>query len=292
MSNVVPGKYDINSLLDDIDKYFDDIHKVRPSAHDHPVIYFVGDSIFRGYGTGAFDLTVEHPAYNLNKIGLMLDMLFEANGRTERVCFSGASLQRLLKISDHCRPGDVIVFEDAGPHAKDYVVLRRYFSTALGMAGLNSGVRVVGMTNYTGPGVDPKYNFSSPLSAKRPETGNDAIRDAAAENICTLIDIEKIFLSVCGLFNAELSSDIVMSDKVHPNIFGHLIYTLSLYKFVVGTVPEQIDVIVDEVEKAWSAIAGNCELGKDLDREKLSHVMNEVSGNLDQYISEYPKPIN
>ncbi len=232
---------------------FDDIENARAGGK---VVYLIGDSIFRGYAVGKFDLPYDHPCFILNSISELINLLSKNNGNKLRACFWGGGMPQILNLNKHCQPGDYVVFEDAGIHPKDFGVLKNYFDSMLGAANLLNGIQPAVLTNFNTNTVPDWANFNIPLDASG-KSGNDAIRSAFNPSRDLLIEVDTSFKALREVFTAKLNTDIIRDDGIHPNVLGNVILALLIFTSVTGSPIENVGVLVKELGNNWDHFRGS-----------------------------------
>jgi hypothetical protein len=185
-------------------------------------VHFMGDSIFRGWGFGQF----EYPA-TLNRIQDITNVLLQDNLVTPPVISSfhdsppnsGTVLAGQIQ-QGVVGPDDWIFYEDAGDHFGSYHAYRNRLSNlASAASGANRQLILMTMYDYT---ANNCCRFDAPTNDEPTKTINDAIRDEAAAQGLSLIDMNQGMDDMRAyMVNNGIGSP-MFSDGIHPNVFGNI----------------------------------------------------------------------
>lgn len=263
---------------------FDDIETVR---NDGPVVYLIGDSIFRGFALGEFEVPNDNPNAELNRVGRIFDLLCKQNGSNQRTCYWGGDFQRILGLSAYCQEGDCIIFEDAGVYARNYEILRNYFAVSLDAAALIPGVNVFTLTNFALPEAPEWANFNLPLDDEN-RTGNDAIRASLTEDRHGLIDIDKAFEAFQAEFAELLEASLVRNDGYHPNLFGNIVMGVMLFACTHGEPAKDLSPLFKTLENGWSESSGRHGVPETYDAEQIEALLVKSAQTAEQWIQRAP----
>jgi hypothetical protein len=217
-------------------------------------VFLFGDSISRGLGLGqwADETPKTHPLYRFRSIASMADMALEENGRHERIGYAGsligaAAPARIRQLTEDgiVRPGDAVVFEDAGDYAGCSAAYRDEWTACLD--AVPAGVRRIAMTmfDYT---PNPILQFDLPDATGL--SRNDAIRAAATETGADLIDMNAIMDERRAQQIGHTATDVVLPDLYHANVWGQMVMTGEILK-AVGLRPSSVE------NAAALAVVGN-----------------------------------
>ncbi|MCK6625146.1 MAG: SGNH/GDSL hydrolase family protein [Anaerolineae bacterium] len=196
------------------------------------VVHFYGDSIARGWGFGAFEYE-----NRLNRIEDIAQMLLNDHGINEhelffRFAWSQDTKHMLQELnSGMIKDGDIIVFEDAGPHEDDINKRReRYQSIKNTVRESKKDVTLVLTTMFDYWPTPPYYNSEyDALIGDSGMTMNQVVFEAAADGYPLVLDWNKqMDQAVESLRLYGISP--MHRDSVHPNIFGNFLLATSLLK--------------------------------------------------------------
>lgn len=194
-----------------------------------PTIHFVGDSISRGWALGAFEgetLDPAHPLFKLRSLWSTAQLVLPtgaAYGGPAMGDPAAASYLEAKIAAGRIRAGDVVVFEDAGPHGGDPSAYQARWE---GLRQAVTGKRditcvMMTMFDYAPAAADSQYDRV--IGAR---TMNDATRAAAAATSfptvgpTILVDMNA---AIDSWHSATLTARSVPSmhpDGIHPNVWG------------------------------------------------------------------------
>jgi hypothetical protein len=128
--------------------------------------FLVGDSIVRGYSPDGFAFQAEDSRSG----DWHLDRLINAMAGEEmpvQAVFSGvvgpAQMDKLL--TRHCQPGDVILYQDWGPHAPSFDAVYFGFVDFIATCAAHSQIKVIVLTGFAGTGANPSHRWDLPFRA-------------------------------------------------------------------------------------------------------------------------------
>jgi len=220
-------------------------------------ILLKGDSITRGYGFGNY--TDPSPLRSLPGIATILlrenlphAPSFERlpglwqglnpDGSPKTVDTWAAEIERQIKTGE-LRAGDWLIFEDAGPIEKcvhpapwpwEKDIYRQYRQALREMA--LAAEKAIGrdhivfmtMFDYQPTSVNcGRCEWDAPLDDGK-KTGNDAIRDEAAELGVTAIDMNHVMDEADRYLTRAGWGRPVGPDGIHPNVYGNYVMTLAI----------------------------------------------------------------
>lgn len=217
-------------------------------------ILFKGDSIVRGFAFGNFThpskLRTLHGIANL----LIADNVpsrppvaelphiwqgLNADGTPKTVDTLGAEL-RVNATNGDLRPGDWLIYEDAGPldslvmpapwpDSKNmYGRLREALRTLVHEADLTIGRdHVFFMTMFDYDPIKPWCQWDVPLDDGK-HSGNDAVRDEASASGVRVIDMKRIMDQAATYVTKAGWGRMVGPDGIHPNVLGNYVMVLAV----------------------------------------------------------------
>lgn len=194
------------------------------------VVHIFGDSIARGWGLGQF----EHPS-PLNRIQDIANMLLADNGiDKDDLYIRYAWSQDIGRMADELatgmiRDGDVMLFEDAGPHEDDVDLRRNRFLEMVKLVeGSGNEVQLVLTTMFDYWPTPPYYNSEYDAYIGDSETTmNGVVLDVVQSSAASLLDWNALMdRAVADVRRFGISP--MHRDAVHPNIFGNFLLGASL----------------------------------------------------------------
>jgi hypothetical protein len=206
-------------------------------------IHLFGDSLFRGYALGAFgdEIGSAHPLYAFRSPAAMINLVLADNGRREIANHAGTaiddaydtpSIVRQRIAEGIIRPGDVVVFEDAGPHGSDPDAYQTKMAALRRAACERDDITCVMMTMFDYPPAPVASQYDTPFDGR---TINDAVRAAAME------ETSYVGRTLLLDMNAEMdawrseaakSDDlaVIHDDGIHPNVWGQMFMAGEILK--------------------------------------------------------------
>ena len=237
-------------------------------------IHIYGDSIARGYGLADFDNT--SPLNSIWGIGNL--MLPDGSGYVFRYGVNEPIQDNSIWQAGQAgviEPGDVVVFENAGPHFDNteyyrmWLKLIRFQATHRG-----NDVRLLLTTT---PDYQPKapgfYNSNYDEIVDSGLSINDVVRQEAASADLLAWDAEMD--RAMGIM-AEYGATPMLADNVHPNAFGNLALAGSvLRKLEID--PANLDSVKAEFldyRSQFSAL-----FGFELTEVQTGEIVDRLAGN-------------
>ena len=208
-------------------------------------IHIYGDSIARGYGLADFDNTSQ-----INSIwGIGNLMLPDGSGYVFRYGanepIQDNSIWQAVQAGV-IEPGDVMVFENAGPHFDNteyyriWLRLVRFQATHRGKAALDVRLLLTTTPDYNpGPAY---YNSNYDEIVDSGLSINDVVRQEAEPP--DLLDWDAEMDRAAGIM-AEYGATPMLADNVHPNAFGNLVLAVSILR-KLDIAPANLDIVKAE----------------------------------------------
>ncbi len=241
------------------------------------VIHIYGDSIARGWGFGVFEY--KNP---LNRIQDIAQMLLRDNGVSKQeLFFRFAWTQDVKRISQELnsgmiKDGDVVVFEDAGPH-EDNVEQRRQRFLAIKETVKKSRREVsLVLTTMFDYWPTPLY-YNSEYDALIGDSGmtmNQVVLEIAADGYPSVLDWNKQMdqaVEALRLFGVSP----MHRDGVHPNIFGNFLLAASLLNHI-GIPISNYDSVKQEFKKLRPASYTQLQWAKPLSEARLEQILQTL----------------
>ncbi len=210
------------------------------------LVHFYGDSIARGRDSEAY-----HSPFN--RIQDIANILLAENGYApEELYVRCAYSQDIEKMRTELASrmidgGDMILFEDAGPHENN-IIARRQRLESIKRVVEGSGRKVslvfTTMFDYRPDRYNAEYDALIRTSGI---TMNDVVRSVTSDGSCYLWDWNKeMDEAVLKLGRFEVSP--MYGDGIHPNVFGNLVLATSLLNHI-GVPIKRYNTIRDEFQK-------------------------------------------
>lgn len=241
------------------------------------VVHIYGDSIARGWGFGVF----EHKN-RLNRIQDIAQMLLRDNGVSEHeLFFRFAWSQDVKRISQELssgmiRDGDIIVFEDAGPH-EDNVKQRRerFLTIEEAVKGSGREVSLILTTMFDYWPTPPYYNSEyDALIGDSGMTMNQVVLEIAADGYPSVLDWNKQMdqaVESLRLFGVSP----MHRDAVHPNIFGNFLLATSLLNHI-GIPASNYDSVKQEFKQLPPNYYTKLQWAKPLSEARLEQILQTL----------------
>jgi hypothetical protein len=196
-------------------------------------IHLFGDSLFRGYALGVLgdELGSAHPLYAFRSPAAMMNLVLADNGRPEVVNNAGPAINDdydapsmvRRRIADGViRPGDVVVFEDAGPHGSDPVAYQGKMAALRQAVCERHDITCVMMTMFDYPPAPLDAQYDAPFNGR---TMNDAVRAAATAETSyvgrtLLLDLNAAMDEWRSEAARVDNLAVIHPDGIHPNVWG------------------------------------------------------------------------
>ncbi|MFM8496696.1 MAG: hypothetical protein ACKOEM_14445 [Planctomycetia bacterium] len=216
--------------------------QARLAVPENADVWFLGDSIFKGWGFATYDnpsplCRVQDICNLLAKDNLdsptaFVRMAHEAAGPPDRPDF-------FLKVAalHDIGPQDWVIYEDAGPHGSSYHGYRRKLAlVADAVAAEDRRLFFMTMFDYQPPLAESEYD--APTKDEPAKSINDAIRDEAAARGLTVIDMNRAMDRLQQELQRTCGGSTCFPDGIHPNVFGNLLMALVIVKSLGGDVGE------------------------------------------------------
>lgn len=241
------------------------------------VVHIYGDSIARGWGFGIFEYK-----NHLNRIQDIAQMLLRDNGVSEQeLFFRFAWSQDVKRISQELssgmiRDGDIIVFEDAGPH-EDNVEQRRerFLTIEEAVKGSGREVSLILTTMFDYWPTPPYYNSEyDALIGDSGMTMNQVVLEIAADGYPSVLDWNKQMdqaVEALRLFGVSP----MHRDGVHPNIFGNFLLATSLLNHI-GIPISNYESVKQEFKKLTPASYSQLQWARPLSEARLERVLQTL----------------
>ncbi len=216
-------------------------------------IHFFGDSISRGWGFGKFD----HESF-INSIQGIANKIAVENGceygfvRSEMgQNFESVWLQKRKK---NIKPGDYVLFEDAGHHYNNIDAYRKMVELFIFAAHYtppskkieNIEVLLATTADYNPPEAYYNSEYDSPVNEKG-DTINGIFRNLSLRKGVTLLDWNRLMDEAVKKMK-QYGVSPMHRDGVHPNIFGNFLYAVSLAE-LAGLKVQKYESVTDEFLK-------------------------------------------
>lgn len=218
----------VNTVKAQTNEYWDWLESAR---NGRPIVWLIGDSIFRGCATGRFDVEWDHPLKRANHIDLLLTEMFRENGIDLLPAFSGTMghTQWLELVYERVRDGDVVVFQDAGLHTNSYRSHRAYIEFVKHLVLDNTQAKLKIMTIPSNAPATELFRHDHIVSGNR--TINDAVIDAARgrhRGRVQIIDWHRVFAIVEPHCQRLLHRRLMQKDGIHPNVAGYVVTAMAV----------------------------------------------------------------
>lgn len=200
-------------------------------------VHLYGDSIFKGWALRTFDPPTDHPLFGFRSIASLANMVLAENGIADTFSYDGlgvnfgwdtneaaAGIRARLESGD-IRPGDVIVFQDAGPHCQDPDAYQAQWETMRAAAVEKHDVLAIMMTMFDYPPAPADNQYDRPFGTR---TMNEATVAAAKAEMAVVG--RTIVSDMNGIMDYEITSGpyrvdkygvpMIHPDGIHPNVWG------------------------------------------------------------------------
>lgn len=246
-------------------------------------VFLFGDSIFRGYAAGRFDLDFDDPLKELNHPDLIYNLLAEANNSNKRAFYSQNALDNMTRvISELSRDDDWFVFQDAGLHSGN-ALAHFYYLRSVGCLISSRNARSLILTNFSAHPACAQFRHDTVLS--NGQTINDAVRAAVAASATPgspqLLDIEKLFVALRPWLKENFNLEILSEDGIHLTYFGNLALTFALLR-ATNVVVRDFGKLPQLLNDNWPVIASGAPW-KPGTIEDLWNMVHRVSTDSDAY---------
>lgn len=255
---------------------------VRERATFGTLIHFYGDSIMRGFGFHDY----AHPSF-LNRIPDTVGVLLKASGLTPATVaprYPGTQDPGAIWADVYLglvRPGDSVVWEDAGQHFDDLEAYRKWvelvsfaaFSGKKPQDGKpGAEVRLVFTTtaDYDPPPAYYNSQYSIPVG-KSDRSINDVIRSEAGRSGALLLEWKALMDRALVLVQ-PYGVPLMHPDGVHPNHFGNYLYAASLLHLLGYPVPLAAE-IQQEFQRYRKELPTRFHATRELSAEELDAVV-------------------
>lgn len=238
------------------------------------VVHIYGDSIARGWGFGIFE--DKNP---LNRIQDIAQIILQDNGINEHeLFFRYAWTQEVKRISQELKSGlikdgDVIVFEEAGPHEDNIVQYRKKLlaiKDAVESGGQKINLVLTTMFDYW---PAPHYYNSEydALIGDSNLTMNQVVLEVAKNEYLSVLDWNKLMdraVEELRLFGISP----MHRDGVHPNIYGNFLLAISLLNHI-GFSISNYNSIKQEFKKLPPSFYTQLQWAKPLAEARIEQVL-------------------
>ena len=241
------------------------------------IVHLYGDSIARGWGLGVFE-----DANPLNRVQDIANMLLADNSIPPESLFvryawsQDVEQMRRELASGMIVDGDVIVFEDAGPHENNVDARRQRFlnmKRTIEESGRKVSLVLTTMFDYwpTPPYYNSEYDA---IVGDSGVTMNDVVRSVATSASSSLLDWNtKMDMAVTEFRRFGISP--MHRDAVHPNIFGNLLLAASLLNHI-GLPITNYDTIRDTFHRLPPDYYGRLGWARPLDSKQTDEIIASV----------------
>lgn len=212
------------------------------------VVHFYGDSIHYGLGFASYD----YPSF-LNRIDLTTNNILAVESIDAEVRRTESQdTNNIWHDLDQGNiiPGDMVLFENAGPHYNNTDAYQKWLELALFGATHKDGVQVLGNDRMIFTTMFD-FNPTIPLSTystivDNGKSINDVVTSVVTANGTSMMDWNKQMRDADALLRPF--GVIVVADTIHPTAWGNIVLSMSLSK-LLGATLNNVDVIVAEILK-------------------------------------------
>ncbi len=224
-------------------------------------VFLCGDSIFRGFALGTFDLPVDDPLKTINHPDLLYNLIAQENEVAATALYVQNSVNTIYSVLHrHARKGDWFVFQDAGLHSGNSAAQHHYISFASYLATSVKETNGLILTNFSCPPAADIYRHdcSTSTSWSMNDVTRKALVSGRENHGCDLLDMEAILCQLRPIAMNEVGLDIVRSDGIHLNFLGNLILALALC-IKTGISITKTEQLIELYRKNWQLIAQTTE---------------------------------
>lgn len=208
-----------------------------------------GDSIFKGIGMGDYS----HPSA-LNSVGRVLAELL-APGQVEvRIGGQTADSVWYDVAAGKIKDGDIVVFENAGPHFNDTEMYRMWLTLFHKAAtwdsrnnkALNSRVFLTTTFDYVNHG--DLYNSEYDVPVNGGHTINEVIKQVGVNTGAPVLDWNAIMDDLVSR-ESSIGVHFMSTDLIHANAFGNLVMAFSIYSQFAPLATMDRTLLIAELQK-------------------------------------------
>ncbi|MFZ4681266.1 MAG: SGNH/GDSL hydrolase family protein [Terrimicrobiaceae bacterium] len=243
------------------------------------VVHLYGDSISRGIGFMDF----EDPS-PLSRIQGIADLLLRENGvpSTDLVVrYAWSQDPRRVKSEIRAglvRPGDVVVYQDAGPH-ENVIDERRArlqnFINAVPLTDPRIELILTTTFDYDPPPSYENSRYDEPVAGSNLSMNALLLKTAASENVSVLDWNSQMDAEVSGM--APFGVSLMREEGVHPNALGNFALAISLL--------QRLGIEI----KSWESVANEFAQINDERVRKLSLVPPLKRSDIDRILASIAK---
>jgi hypothetical protein len=229
--------------------------------------HLFGDSIFRGWALRSFPdrLSPLNPLFAFSSIALTANVLTTASDIPVSFHYAGYAFGRpsadivipALIEQEEIRPGDFVLFEDAGPHLQDPDLYQARWEDMRRAVPADRNLTVIMMTMCDYPPAPPECQYDRVFGSR---SMNDATRTAAAAELphsprAHLLDLNARMDAFRESLLTSDDIDPIHPDGIHPNVWGQLFIVGEILRATgVGSHINSFEPIRDIASRNWHTL--------------------------------------